>query len=73
MLIPRKKFVEMELAKRLGKRAAGEEVDEGELRRRKIEQDLYAIPDHLQVEEEDGGAANRIHPPGALGISDPCA
>ena len=52
MLVPRKKFVEMELAKRLGKRAAGEEVDEGEQRRRKIEQDLYAIPDHLQVEEE---------------------
>ena len=47
----------MELAKRLGKRAAGEEVDEGELRRRKIEQDLYAIPDHLQVEEVDGGRA----------------
>lgn len=46
----------MELAKRLGKRAAGEEVDEGEQRRRKIEQDLYAIPDHLQVEGEAEGA-----------------
>jgi hypothetical protein len=41
--------VEQELAKRLGKRAAGEELDEGELRRRKIEADLYSIPKHLQV------------------------
>lgn len=45
----RKKFIEMELAKRLGKRTAEEELDEGELRRRKVEQDLYHIPEHLQV------------------------
>ncbi len=40
----------MELAKRLGKSsAAAENLDEGELKRRKMEADLYNIPEHLQV------------------------
>ena len=39
----------MELAKRLGKRNNEEQLDEGEQRRRKIDEDLYSIPEHLQV------------------------
>ena len=39
----------MELAKRLGKRDTEEQLDEGEQRRRKIDEDLYSVPEHLQV------------------------
>ena len=48
-IVNRKQFVEMELAKRLGKRNNEEQLDEGEQRRRKIDEDLYSIPEHLQV------------------------
>ncbi|GAX82717.1 hypothetical protein CEUSTIGMA_g10143.t1 [Chlamydomonas eustigma] len=47
------KFIEMELSRRLGKRSAEEEVDEGEKHRRRVEKDLYSIPDHLQSVQQE--------------------
>lgn len=58
--IHRKKFVEIELAKRLGKRVAGDELDEAEVRRRKVEEDLYSIPEHLKVTQTDMQITCRI-------------
>jgi hypothetical protein len=55
-----KRFVEIELSKRLGKKTTGPELDEGEKRRRKIDEDLYSIPEAFQpkapVEIAEGGA-----------------
>ena len=55
-----KRFVEIELAKRLGKKNTGPELDENEKRRRKIDEDLYSIPEAFQpkphVENVEGGA-----------------
>lgn len=55
-----KKFVEIELSKRLGKKNTGPELDENEKRRRKIDEDLYSIPEAFQpkapVESAEGGA-----------------
>lgn len=45
--------MEIELAKRLGKRVAGDELDEAEVHRRKVEEDLYSIPEHLKVTATD--------------------
>ena len=54
----REKYIQEELAKRLGRRAAGlPEEDEEALKRRKIEEDLYAVPEQFKVR-----ACNVQHP-----------
>eukprot|EP00955_Chlamydomonas_euryale_P017939 190907-Chlamydomonas_euryale.AAC.1 len=49
----REKYVQEELARRLGKRADGDQLDEAELARRKVEAELYAVPEHLQPTMND--------------------
>mmetsp|Transcript_18633 Transcript_18633/g.40036 ORF Transcript_18633/g.40036 Transcript_18633/m.40036 type:complete len:160 (+) Transcript_18633:394-873(+) len=43
------KFVELELAKRLGKRAGDDLLDEAEIRRRREDADLYSVPDEFKT------------------------
>ncbi|KAG1650880.1 hypothetical protein FOA52_009422, partial [Chlamydomonas sp. UWO 241] len=42
------KYVEEEVARRLGKRGGSEELDEAEALRRQVDADLYNVPKHLQ-------------------------
>jgi hypothetical protein len=45
----RKKFIEQELAKRLGKSIDSHENEDPETRRKRLEAEMYQIPDEYKV------------------------
>lgn len=45
----RQQFIEQELAKRLGKQVGNEQLEDPETKRRRLEAELYKIPDEYKV------------------------
>jgi hypothetical protein len=55
----RKKFIEQELAKRLGKSIDSHENEDPETRRKRLEAEMYQIPDEYKVRAQCLGAAGQ--------------